>query len=165
MAAGWPLVFQQWGADSVLVVERNALQVQHVLGKYDDNSEIGLFLRHNVDIILSDINDIPTDFWHGRVCSNSFVFLSNICDHAEREGRIDVFVQQIVSMVSAIDGGGNITVAMTSFGTDLLAKYKALLQIASSANGMIVEGNVLVNPFYVDSELLTTVLFLRFIKL
>lgn len=147
-----------------MVVERNSSQVHHVLGKYDDDSEIGVFLRHNVDIILSDINDIPMDFWHGRVCSNSFVFLSNICDHAEREGRADVFVQQIVNMVSAIDGGGNVTVAMTSFGADLLDKYKTLLQIASSASGITVEGDILVNPFHVDSELLTTVLLLRFTK-
>lgn len=157
LSAGWPLVFSEWGASFCTAIDRNEAQYNYVTRKF---SEPGMehfadFLENKSSIHVIDIMNLNDSFWNDKVNGDEFVFLSNICDHAETEGRIDDFLHQIAQLVKASSNLTELNVVFTSFGSRKFSSYLDKLNSMVEGSHIKAELEIIEGEEKFNSRLLT----------
>lgn len=127
LSAGWPLVFLNNRATFCTAIERNPAQIAYIRNKYTSNDPhmafFGQQLINSSEIIAADFMDVPGSYWLGRVAGGEFIFLSNIWDHAKREGR-EVSYMQSISNILATEGSRGVRLVSTSFSQSGLDSFQ-----------------------------------------
>jgi hypothetical protein len=93
LSAGWPSNFLEAGAQRCIVIEVNPKQISHV---YPDGPD-----PEQVELVQSDIFEIPEIFWANKLHGDEVVFLSNIPDAHMLIGEWEPVIDLLVRMMNA----------------------------------------------------------------